>query len=198
MSEGIRCFGPKIVDVKPILKHLPALFSHSDKTVRDEAFKLTVELQRWLGTALNPSLEALKPVQQKELQDAFAAQPAGKPTAARLLRSQQAKAAAGGAEDAGAEAAGTAEPAAAAKEEAAIDPLDLIEEVAVLDKIPSNFYEKLSSSKWQERKEGLEGLLEVLKAPKFADGRYHELVGSLAKVGFGNLCRIAIYRFAND
>lgn len=179
LNEGLRSFGPKIVDVKPILKQLASLFGHSDKTVREETFKLTVELQRWLGTALNPSLETLKPVQVKELQDAFAAQPAGKVAPARLLRSQQAK---GETEpQAGAGAPSDGPTGSAVAEEPAIDPLDLVEEVSVLDKLPSDFYEKMASPKWQERKEALEQLLAVLKAPKFADGRYHELVGVLSK-----------------
>ncbi|KAI9015620.1 armadillo-type protein, partial [Hyaloraphidium curvatum] len=187
LCEGLKAFGPKIVEVKPVLKQLPALFGHNDKLVREEAFKLTVELYRWLGTALNPSLESLKPVQVKELQDAFAALPPGRAAATRLLRSQQAKGEALAPQGAGAEG-GPADAPAAVVEEPAIDPLDLLEEVAVLDKIPGDFYSKLGSPKWQERKEAMESLLEVLKAPKMADGRYHELVGGLGKhIGDVNL-----------
>ena len=40
------------------------------------------------------------------------------------------------------------------------------------------------SSKWKERKEALEELLKVAKAPRLAEDRYGELVSTLAKVSF--------------
>lgn len=38
------------------------------------------------------------------------------------------------------------------------------------------------SSKWKDRKEALEGLLEVCKTPRIADANYGELASALAKV----------------
>jgi cytoskeleton-associated protein 5 len=37
------------------------------------------------------------------------------------------------------------------------------------------------STKWKERKEALDALLEILSAQKFEDGRYGELVNTLGK-----------------
>jgi cytoskeleton-associated protein 5 len=67
--------------------------------------------------------------------------------------------------------------------EAATDPMDFIEAVDIMPKIPANFHEAMSSSKWKERKECLDALLEVLKAtPKISDSDGHgELAKALAK-----------------
>lgn len=54
---------------------------------------MTVELYRWLGPAIQPSLSDLKPVQVKDLEEAFSKLPPGKATPERLLRSEQAAAA---------------------------------------------------------------------------------------------------------
>jgi cytoskeleton-associated protein 5 len=58
-----REFGPKVINLKPVLKHVPVLLEDRDKNVRDEGKKLVVELYRWIGQALKPQLSALKPIQ---------------------------------------------------------------------------------------------------------------------------------------
>lgn len=67
------CFGPKTANFKPILKTLPKIFAHADKTVRSEGQLLCLALHSYLGPALTPHLGELKPVQQKELGEAFEA-----------------------------------------------------------------------------------------------------------------------------
>lgn len=49
---AIREFGLKIIAPKPLVKKLPSLFSDRDKTVRDEARQLAIEMYRWMGPAL--------------------------------------------------------------------------------------------------------------------------------------------------
>ena len=90
MKEVYRKFGTRTVNPKPALKHLPKLFAHTDKTVRAEATAFAVVLYAWLGDAIRPSLSELKPIQLKELDEAFATAEPGKPTAERSLRSQKA------------------------------------------------------------------------------------------------------------
>ncbi len=41
-------------------------FDHADKTVRAEAFNLAVELYRWLGAAIKPQIDNLRPAQVRE------------------------------------------------------------------------------------------------------------------------------------
>ena len=98
MKEIYKQFGLRTVNPKPALKLLPKLFAHSDKTVRAEATAFTLVLYSWLGDALKPSLTELKPLQLKELEEAFATVEPGKATQERFLRSQE-PVAAGGAGD---------------------------------------------------------------------------------------------------
>jgi hypothetical protein len=72
------------------LKHLPKLFAHTDKNVRAEATAFAVVLYSWLGDAVRPSLAELKPLQLKELDEAFATVEPGKATQERFLKSQKA------------------------------------------------------------------------------------------------------------
>ena len=41
-----REFGPKVINVKPLMKKIPALLEDRDKTVRDETKALVVEIYR--------------------------------------------------------------------------------------------------------------------------------------------------------
>lgn len=180
LTNLIRTFGTKNLNVKPLVKKLPPLFGHSDKNVRAEANAMTIELYRWLGKAIMPSLEDLKPVQQKELTEAFEKLPDERPTPQRYLRSQQAEmAAAAAAAEAG---DGGGDDAEAEDEEMAeVDALDLFDPVDVNAKMEKNFYELLASKKWQERKEALDALLVLCNSPKILDSHYSELVGALGK-----------------
>lgn len=55
----------------PILKVLPKIFGHSDKTVRSEGSNLAHALYQYLGPGIEPWLADLKPVQVKELKEAW-------------------------------------------------------------------------------------------------------------------------------
>ncbi|KAI8350708.1 armadillo-type protein [Mortierella sp. GBAus27b] len=183
LAAIVRTFGVKNMNVKPIIKKLAPLFSHSDKNVRAEANALTIELYRWIGKAIMPSLEDLKPVQQKELTEAFEKLPSEKPTPVKYLRSQQAAMAAAAA---AAAEAGDEDAEGEAKDEededmVVVDELDLIDPVDISAKMEKNFYELLASKKWQERKEALDGLLTLCKSPKILDSNYSELASSLGK-----------------
>ena len=90
LKEIYRLYGTRTVNPKIALKQLPKLFAHSDKTVRAEATAFAVVLYSWLGDAIRPSLADLKPLQLKELDEAFATVEAGKATQERFLRSQAA------------------------------------------------------------------------------------------------------------
>lgn len=67
-----------------------------------------------------------------------------------------------------------------------MDPYDLLDPVEILSKLPKDFYEKLDAKKWQERKEALDSLDNLLKnSPKLESGDYADLVRALKKV---NIC----------
>lgn len=64
-----------------------------------------------------------------------------------------------------------------------IDPMDLIDPVDILSKMPKDFYEKLEEKKWTLRKESLEALEKLLtENPKLESGEYGSLITSLKKV----------------
>lgn len=63
-----------------------------------------------------------------------------------------------------------------------VDPMDLIDPVDILSKLPKDFYEKLEAKKWQERKESLEALQKLLENPKLESGDYGDCVKALKKV----------------
>ena len=66
-----RLFGPQVTPPTPILKALPKIFGHSDKTVRSEGGNLAHALYQYLGSGIEPWLADLKPVQVKELKEAW-------------------------------------------------------------------------------------------------------------------------------
>jgi cytoskeleton-associated protein 5 len=62
-SLSHRAFGVKAVAVKPIIATICSFFDHSDKTVRMEAQELVVELYKYLGPAINATIQNLRPAQ---------------------------------------------------------------------------------------------------------------------------------------
>ncbi|GAA6061591.1 hypothetical protein JCM10212_004341 [Sporobolomyces blumeae] len=197
LRELVHSFGPKAVSVKPILQTLPKVFGHADKTVRSEGSLLCLSLHSYLGPALTPHLNDLKPVQQKELQEAFDKADQGekegygfgkvKPsrftwTVKRDMRVKEAQGALEGNVNlsGGGEENDDDEPQAEA--EALPDPFDFASPIPVLSALPADFYTHLSSSKWKDRKElALEPLLATLSSsPKYEPDNYTELVTALA------------------
>lgn len=172
-------YGCKTADPKPVLKVLPKVFGHADKNVRAEATNLAVEFYRWLREAMKPMFWGdLKPTQQTDLEAQFEKVKAeGVPKQERLLRSQQAAKAKAPAASAGDEDAGEDEE----EEPEEIDAFDLAEPQEVLKNIPGDFYDKLGSSKWKDRKEAVEALYALVNVPKIKDGDFGEVNRSLAK-----------------
>ena len=174
-------YGAKIVEPKPTLKALPKLFGHADKNVRAEASNLTVELYRWLRTAMKKLIwDELKPVQQQDLEKLFTvidSEPS--PKQERLLRTQQAEAeaaaAAGDGDDDAAEEVGDEEA------QGEVEVFDLAEPKDVIGQIPHDFYDNMASAKWKDRKEALDALYPMVNTEKIKDGHFEELVAVLAK-----------------
>jgi cytoskeleton-associated protein 5 len=135
-------FGSKILPIKPVIKFVPKLLADRDKTVRDEAKLLAVEMYRWAGNAIMPQLQSVTPLIMTELEEAFKDIKEGNAEKARqthFLRSQEdlkEKMEAGGGE-AGENGGG--------QEEEALDPYDLLEPFDVLSKLPTDFKHKLVS-----------------------------------------------------
>lgn len=180
LTQIFHAYGCKLADPKPVLKVLPKPFGHADKNVRAEATALAVEFYRWLREAMKPMFWGdLKPTQQTDLEAQFEKIKAeGPPKQDRLLRTQQAakaKAPAAGEED---EGAGEEDEVEEPEE---IDAFDLAEPQDVAKNIPADFYDKLGSSKWKDRKEALEALYVLVNVPRIKDGDFNEVNRCLAK-----------------
>jgi cytoskeleton-associated protein 5 len=67
---------------------LPKIFAHADKNVRAEGTGLALALHAYLGPALDPHLSELKPVQVKELGEAFAKADEGEEGFGKLKQSR--------------------------------------------------------------------------------------------------------------
>uniref|UniRef100_A0A182RTD3 TOG domain-containing protein n=1 Tax=Anopheles funestus TaxID=62324 RepID=A0A182RTD3_ANOFN len=183
VTLALREFGNKVINIKPIVKRLPALLSDRDKTVRDESKTLTVEIYRWIGAAFKSQIASLPAVLLAELDTEFEKIGNEKATPVRYLRSQQEKQqqiAASAVDGVEGEDDGDGTEGGDVREE--IDPMDLIDPVDILSKLPKDFYDKLEAKKWQERKESLEALETLLQNPKLQPGDYGDVVRALKKV----------------
>ncbi|KAG1782460.1 armadillo-type protein [Suillus placidus] len=183
LKEVVRTFGTQVTPPAPVLKTLPKIFAHADKNVRAEGTQLTHTLYQYIGPAIDPWLSELKPVQVKELQEAFegmenAGKGKGTLKSARLTREHQREAEMAG--DAGDD--GEVEASGQPEELDLPDPRTLAEPVNIIPKLPSNMQANLTSSKWKERKEVLDELLTLVNAtPRIQDApELGELAKSLA------------------
>ncbi|CAE6505293.1 unnamed protein product [Rhizoctonia solani] len=183
LREIMSAYGPKVVPPKTILKNLPKIFGHTDKNVRAEGTGLTQSLYTYLGPALQSFLSDLKPVQIKELTEGFEALDKESKGQGTGVQTRWTKAQARERQAAEERNEEVEEASGGAEAEAAADPMDFIEAVDIMPKVPGNFHEAMGSSKWKDRKEALDTLLEVLKStPKVADSDGHgELAKALAK-----------------
>ncbi|KAJ9635075.1 hypothetical protein H2199_008561 [Coniosporium tulheliwenetii] len=180
LTSIYNAYGCKTVEPKPVLKVLPKVFGHADKNVRAEAQALTVEFYRWLKEGMKPLFwNDLKPVQQQDLEKLFEKmkdEPA--PKQQRLLRSQQAvQESAAPSAGGGADADGGAED----EEDAGIDLEPEFMAVDVMPKIPKDFQERISSSKWKDRKDALDELHTAINYPKIEEGQFSDIISALAK-----------------
>jgi cytoskeleton-associated protein 5 len=173
------------------------VFQHADKSVRSEASALLTEISRWTGSAFLGTLQGLKPVQLKELQESCGQQQATQPSPTRYLRSQKPAFTAPVEMDVcmdqqqalpdnclmevAADGVESVPHSVVAKPSAPLDAYDIAEAADILSALSSAFYEALSSASWKERKEALDNLLPKLRVARIAEGRYSELVDALCK-----------------
>ncbi|KIM49151.1 hypothetical protein M413DRAFT_438317 [Hebeloma cylindrosporum] len=168
LKEVVRLFGTQTAPSPAILKALPKIFAHSDKSVRAEGTNLTIILYQYIGPGIEPWLAELKSVQVKELKDSFEAlEKDGKGHKSlkpeRLTRAQAREAV----NDEGAENT----PPEEAEDMAPPDPRTFAEPEDIAQKLPPQLHTNLRSSKWKERKEALDDLATLLSnTPRIKDG----------------------------
>ncbi|KAJ8463558.1 hypothetical protein ONZ51_g10183 [Trametes cubensis] len=181
LREIVKQFGTSVTPPAPVLKALPKIFAHSDKTVRAEGTQLAHVLYQYIGPGIESWLADLKPVQVKELKEAFEELEKEGKGRGSLKPERMTRAGAREAE-AAAEAGEEGEEGAPPVEEAPPDPRMFAEEVDIVPKLPANLQASLKSSKWKERKEALDELLSLVNAsPRIKDApELGEVARSLA------------------
>ncbi|CAF3916372.1 unnamed protein product [Rotaria sordida] len=189
LRRGLSEFGSKVLPIKPFLKQVIPLLEDRDKTVRDEAKLLLVEIYKWIGKqTLTPMIQNVKPIQMQELQtefDKLDLTGADKPRQTRFLRSQQDLK-----QKMEQTQASTTVSSSVTVEDVNVDmqedldPFEMLEAVNILDRLPKDFFDKIESKQWKERKEVLDDLLTLLtQNPKPApEADYFELIKSLKKI----------------
>lgn len=133
--------------------------------------------------ALVPQLSSLKPILLQELTTEFEKVKGEKAVPERLLRSQQQREELEDVPDAqGGGGGGEAEAGDAVDED--IDPFELMEAVDILHKLPADFFTQIEAKKWQERKDCLEKLQQLLESnPKLApNADYNELMKHIKRI----------------
>lgn len=182
LTLALKEFGPKVINMKSLMKKMANFLEDRDKTVREEGKAMVVEMYRWMGDGLKQQLNTLKPVHIAELEAEFNNLANEKVVPMRYLRSQKPKnlgtngdsAVGNDNVDDGNEDMDVSIPD--------IDPYDLLSPVDILSKLPKDFYEKIEAKKWQERKEALEALENLIKNPKLENGDYSDVVKALKKI----------------
>lgn len=185
LTLSLHEFGSKVINIKPLLKKIPAFLEDRDKGVREEGKAMVIEVYRWIGAPLKQQLNSLKPVQMSELEAEFAKLGDVKAHPTRYLRSQKPKPKAellSSGDGDGIDNEEDDEESASANAAADIDPYELLDPIDILSKLPKDFYEKVEAKKWQERKEALEALENLVKNPKLESGDYGDVVRALKKV----------------
>lgn len=131
---------------------------------------------------MKPHLSTLPAVIQTELDAEFEKVKKEKAEPTRYLKSQQIKKAAAAIASTENDEEADADGDNANDNVAEVDPMDLIDPVDILSKLPKDFFDKLEEKKWQLRKESLEALEVLLQNPKLANGDYGDVVKALKKV----------------
>jgi len=179
--EALKQFGPKIVKVGPIIKQLPILLEHKDKNIREETRLLTIEIYRWIKDAMRPQISNLKPVILSELEEEFNKIKDERASPSRYIKSEQVQVNSQSTGDDN--NADDEENDSAAQQPEEVDPFEFIEPVEILSKLPSNFYEQVEAKKWQERKEVVDAVTNLLETiPKIAPGDFSELCRALKRI----------------
>ncbi|KAK1119716.1 hypothetical protein K0M31_013134 [Melipona bicolor] len=180
LTLALRQFGPKVINIKSLIKKIPGFLEDRDKTVREEGKFMVVEIYRWIGAPLKQQLNTLKPVQITELEAEFNNLKEEKVVPTRFLKSQKTKVICitDSTSDIGEEGKDDGDSVFAPD----VDPYELLEPVDILSKLPKDFYEKIEAKKWQERKEALEALDSLVKNPKLENGDYGDVVRALKKI----------------
>ncbi len=122
------------------------MFEDSNAKVREEAQKLMIEMYRWAGAALKPTVDTLRPAQAKDLNTAFEALPKAKAVPEKRLRCEQPQDDEEEAPTGGGAGGGGGGGEEEDEESGGMDAYELAEPVDILSKLPGDWYDKVVRS----------------------------------------------------
>ncbi|KAF0992665.1 hypothetical protein HZS_2647, partial [Henneguya salminicola] len=175
-SNILKNFGPLAVPYKSFIEDTVKSLEHGDKSVRDSAKNLIIELYKWLKDGIKIYISDIKPVQLKEFEEEFKNVCNEKPTITRQIGGMKVQ-------QINCQISNNNEIEKIQDEIVqSIDSYQLIEAVDVLSKIPDDFYNEVIEAKWQTRKESLDKLQKILNVTKMSNGDFNALVSVLRTV----------------
>lgn len=182
LTEVIRSFGTMVVPVEGLLPKLPVLLEDRDQKVRNEAKSLTVEIYRWLGDELRAKVlkpDILKAQKLAEIVSEIAKIKDRSPAPLRFLRSQvKVHLDNSNQEDLG--VIGTVDETT---ENSVEETSGYSIQLEIKSRIPEEFYVKIKSPKWSERKEALEMLEKLLSEEgKVQNDDFNEIIDLLVNL----------------
>lgn len=160
-----------------LLEPLPKLSSHADRNVRSQTMNVILQLYKWLGRDVLQELllEKLKPIQQRDLDKMFQSYTGEIPPASQprpfqwqkgletqndvLEKDKDGDTLMGGSFPQDEAYMSSQQPAPQ------VDPFELFPAIPVLEKLPPDFQERITSSKWKDRVEVLEEVLNQALTP---------------------------------
>ena len=184
LTEALRTYGSKALDVKVLLRQVPKLFDAKDVKVRGAAKELTAEFCRWIhpGVIREVLLQGAREALKKDVEALISQNEGQQVKPLKALRGEEEPAAVAGGEataEEGVEAgAGAGAPA---KEEPKIDAFDLSEPVAVLPDL-AEFWSGLKEQKWSKRRDALLVLRVKASVPKIEHGDFLPVAKELKRV----------------
>lgn len=165
-TEALKMYGPRVFAPPPIIKAMIPMFEHKDGKIRKAAMECIGEMYRWMGPTIQSILPELRDAQMTEIKALFEKTEHGNAKPEKFPRYMDANAVQAASSAGGGKGGKGAADAA----------LEFVDPVNVLGQLGKEFNSNLGDEQWKKRKEALDFLLNILKAPKLVDADYSDLV----------------------
>lgn len=185
---ALQLFGARVILPKLFIEGLVPVFGAKDATCRATAQSIVVELARWVprSTVQTAILGKLRDAQKQEIEALIDQLPGDLPIPERLTRKAQE---ALNAQTASETQASSSSPSGNAAPRSKVEPQvvdlddsELFEPVDVISNIPKSFWANVEQKKWNERRDALAELKQILDVPKAIPGSLHDLCAVLKRV----------------
>lgn len=161
LKISIESSKPTGIQLKIILSNLATLFEDSDEEVRKETTELACAIYCVIGDQIQPFIKSIRSTQLEQLNARFTQISSQKSDSVMTDINEESQ---------------------IIQDSVMEDSNSLLDPVSVLDNIPKNLEEELSSPKWITRNEVLQKIVKLVEQPKLEKGDYNSLISRLIKV----------------